>query len=89
MSSLTLFFQIIVNPAPPIVSSRLSAAAERRRDILGLSCGRAALPALPRDVMLADRRVPTRSRRSAVTSSSARKVDRLVDGDLAAALKFS
>lgn len=45
MSSLTLFFQIIINRLLRSSSSRLSAAGERRRDILGLSCGRAALPA--------------------------------------------
>lgn len=34
--------------APQIVSSRLSVAGQRRRDILGLSCGRTALPACRR-----------------------------------------
>ena len=45
--------------------------AERRRDILGLSCGRVVLPRSVQDVMLADRCLMTLSRRSAATSSSA------------------
>lgn len=72
-------------PAPQIVSSRLSAAAERRRDILGLSCGRMALPACrgtwcsltgvcgPWAVVQPSCRVQRRL--------AARKLDRLVDGD--------
>lgn len=58
-------------PAPQIVTSRLSAAGERRCDILGLSMWEDGAPCSPPDAMLADRRLPTRNRRSAVTSSSA------------------
>lgn len=57
-------------PAPQIVSSRLSVADERRRDVLGLSCGRAVPLVRPQEAMLAGRRLPTLSQRSAVTKSS-------------------
>lgn len=50
-------------PAPQIVLSCLSAAGERRRDILGLSMWEDGAPCSPRDAMLADRRLPTQSRR--------------------------
>lgn len=43
-------------PAPQMVPSRLSAAGERRHDILGLSMWEGGAPRLPQDAMNADRR---------------------------------
>lgn len=56
-------------PAPQTLPPCFSAAAERRRDILGLSMWEDGAPCSPQDATLAGRRLLTPSCRSAVTSS--------------------